>query len=158
MLTVINDANIQDFIEGVKYLLAKSDTSEEVFKLAQEIVQGKPDPIKAIFDWVRAHVKYTPDPGDDELFISPIKLVEYYRSGKPLEEDCDGFAMLTTALCRAVGLTAHVCFVAQRTGNFDHAICEVWSIPLRAWIQVDTSTDLIPLGWETPFRKVYVIE
>jgi len=159
MLTVINDANLQDFVVGVKYLLEKSDSSEEVKKLATEITAGKPDPVKAIFDWVRLHVKYVPDPGDDELFISPIKMVESYRLNKPMEEDCDGFSLLTVALLRAIGRESNVCFVAQTSnGEYDHAVCRVFSKELNRYIYLDTSTMAVPCGWESKFFKMRVIE
>jgi transglutaminase-like putative cysteine protease len=158
MLTIINEANIPEYVEGVKYLLAKSDNSEEVRQLAYEIIADKSDPIKAIFDFVRANVIYTPDPGNDELFTSPIKMVEIYRSGKPILEDCDGFSLFVVALCRAVGMEARVCFVAQANENYDHAIAEVYSTQLGRFVQVDASTGIIPLGWSSKFKRIYRIE
>ncbi len=136
----------------IKYLLNKAEESEEVRALALDITYGKSDPISAVYDWVKASVRYVPDPINIELLTSPIRLVREYREGKTLSEDCDGVAILTTALYRAVGIPAKVLLLDPETDN-GHAVSLVYSAKLKREIMVDPSTNKVPLGWELPYKE-----
>ncbi len=74
-------------------------THPEIRRLAGEIVQGKTsdwDKVRAIYDWVRANVKYQFDP---ELKGALTAL----RAG---QGDCEELTSLFIALCRANGVPA----------------------------------------------------
>ena len=159
MITVIKNYSLDDVKDSIKYLLNKSAESLEVRQLAIEITVGSHDQISAIHDFVRDTVKYIPDPvtnGSIELFTSPIKMVKDYRAGITIGEDCDGIAVLTTALYRSVGIRARVVLIDQSGDGLDHAYCEVFSDKLGQWINSDPSAPL-PLGWVIPYRQKIVI-
>ena len=158
MITVIKNYSLDDVKDSIKYLLSKSAKSPEVRQLAIEITAGSQD-ISTIHDFVRDTVKYVPDPvtnGNIELFTSPIKMVKDYRAGITIGEDCDGIAILTTALYCSVGIRARVALVDQSGDGLDHAYCEVFSDKLGQWINSDPSAPL-PLGWVIPYHQKIVI-
>ncbi len=79
-------------------------THSEIRRLAGEIVQGKTsdwDKVRAIYDWVRANVKYQFDP---ELKGALTAL----RAG---QGDCEELTSLFIALCRANGIPARSVWV-----------------------------------------------
>ncbi len=152
MLTVIRDYTLQDIETGITYLLGKAVETPEVRTLAVAIIYESQDPISAIYEWVKVHVKYVPDPvsGSDtiELFISPVRMVKDFNAGMTIAGDCDDLALLTTALYRSIGIPANVVLVDQDGDGLDHAYCVVWSDKLNQWINSDPSAPELPLGWE----------
>ena len=145
----------------IKELLQKASRNPDVRELAIEIIAGSDEPIYAIYNWVKTHLYYLPDPikadGDElEMFTSPIRLVSDYREGKTIAEDCDSHAMLTVALYRSIGVKANVVLVSYTGNGYDHAYAEVWSDQLARWITIDT-TDRYPVGWEHPCTSRLVI-
>lgn len=153
----IRNANLQDIKNGIQYLLSQSSASSEVRELSLSIVQNKADRIAAIYDWIKANVPYVPDPLNKELFTSPVKIARDYKAGLPIGEDCDGMAILATALYRSIGIEAKVVLIDQAGDGLDHAYCQAMSDKL-GWVNVDPSSPDIPLGWTVPFinRKIVV--
>lgn len=150
-----------DIKDSINYLLDKSSQSEEVRNLAISITRYSPDPIASIYDFVRNNVQYTPDPVKNaeqiELFISPVRMVKDYYKGKPLAGDCDDMALLTTALCRSIGIRSNVIILDTEGNGFDHAVAQVYSEKLGKYIMIDASTDEVPLGWEIKYYSKVVI-
>jgi predicted transglutaminase-like cysteine proteinase len=158
-LTTIRNAGFGDLVDGVRYLLRKSKVSSEVQNLALEITASSYDKITDIYKFVKEHMSYESDPNGDELFISPVKQVEYYRTGHVLKGDCDDFALFITGLFLSIGLNSHLSIVATKPNEgWDHAISEVYSDKLQRFVQIDASTDKIPLGWTSTFYQKYDIE
>jgi len=161
MLTIIRNYTLDDIGKGIKYLLGKASEAPEVRMLAIEITGGSEDPISAIYNWVKTHVHYVPDPvsGTDtiELFISPVRMVKDFNAGTTIGGDCDDIALLTTALYRSIGIQANVVLVDQDGGGLDHAYCVVWSDKLQKWINSDPSAPELPLGWELQLASKIII-
>ncbi len=157
MITTIKNYSLSDIRTSVNYLLDKSTQDPDIRNLAVEITSGTPDPIAAIYDWVKANVTYVPDPVDTELFTSPVKMVNDYRQGSVLVEDCEGIALWTVALCRAIGIEAHVARLEVKGKGLDHAVAIVHSDRLGRDITVDATSTNVPLGWEIPYFKKEVI-
>ena len=160
MLTSITNYGLTDIMEGFRYLLRKAELSEEVRTLAVQITQNGND-ISAIYDWVKANLRYVPDPvrgmGDVELFISPARQVKDYNAGLAIAGDCDDFALLTVALCRAVGIRANIVLLDTIDNGIDHAIAEVYSEKLERWIMLDATGECLPLGWlESYYERIIV--
>jgi len=157
MLTIIKNYSLDDIKDSIKYLLDKASESEEVRQLAIEIIHNKPDPIAAIYDWVKTNVKYTPDPvrnGQIELFISPVRMVKDYRQGKPLAGDCDDMALLAVALCRSIGIHSSVVLLDTAGEGLDHAVSQVSSNGVT--LMLDPSAN-VPLGWEEHYYSKVVV-
>ena len=158
MLTRITNYTLEDVQNGIQYLLDKASSSPEVRMLAIEIVADKQDRIAAIYDFVRTTVKYVPDPvadGGIELFISPVRMVKDYRVGMVLGGDCDDMALLTTALCRSIGIQSNVVLIDSVGKGFDHAYCQAHSDKL-GMINVDSSAP-VPLGWAIQYQQKVVV-
>lgn len=161
MITVIRDYNLQDIKSSIQYLLDKASKSEEVRQLAIEITYQQ-DKISSIYDWVKGHVSYVPDPRSEggeeiELFTSPVKMVKDYNEGKALGGDCDDMALLTTALYRAIGIKSSVVIIDSIGQGLDHAFCRVWSGELGSWVNSDPSSDY-PLGWALSYKERIIVE
>lgn len=144
--------NFTDIKDGILHQLHIAAGSMEVRQHALDITADKQDKISAVFDWVKQHVRYVPDPVDIELIVSPRKLIEDYNKGHSIAEDCDGHAILLTALYRSIGMRSHVYVVDCIGQGFDHALSVVWSDRFREWIHVDTTTEY-PLGWIIRYNK-----
>ena len=156
MITVIKNYSLSDIRDSIKYLLDKASRSEQVRGLALSLASSK-EPIPAIYDWTISAIKYTPDPYQVELFTSPVKLVNDYYQGNPVQEDCDGISLMMTALYRAVGLRSDVVLLDTENKGLDHAISQVYSTKLGKFLMVDASTNKIPLGWEQSYYQRVVI-
>lgn len=156
MVTVITDANLQDIKDSIKYLLDRASESEEVRQLAVSITTGRPDPISAIYDWIKLKVSYVQDPLDKELLISPVRMVKDYWDSKPLAGDCDDQALLAVALYRSIGISSNVVLLDIKGNGFDHAIAEVYSEKSNSWLDIDPSSDL-PLGWRESYIERMIV-
>ncbi len=151
-LIVFDNYSMQEIIAGLRYFIAKSQASPEVQQLAWEIIQGKPDPLVAIFDWVKTNVKYTPDPDKLELFISPVLQAEKFRAGEPLYGDCDDISLMMCSLLLPLGIPSRYMILDTRNAGWDHAVAEVDAG--NGFFMLDPSSPLPP-GWqETFYRRV----
>lgn len=99
-----------------------------VRKLAVKIVTSAPEPWPpcpwhrhhpaALFDYVKGHVQYVPDPVGVEYVAPPAETVECGGG------DCDDQAVLVASLCEAVGFPARL--VACQSGRREgHILAEV---------------------------------
>jgi len=160
-ITRITDANLDDMMQSLSRLTGDGIRSSEVRQLALSITSNSTDNIAAVFDWVKSNVRYTPDPsvGDGiELFISPVRQVKNYNEGKEMAEDCDGMAMLCSAMLGSIGHRTRIAIMATGGGDYDHAVCQVFSDELGDFINVDPSNTDYPLGWEIQYSKVIYAE
>ena len=156
MITVIKNYDIQDITDNVKRLLEVASHAPEVRRLAIQITSDREDKITAIYDWVKQHVQYVPDPTSIELFVSPVRIVKDYYECKTIGEDCDGHAILVTALCRSIGINSNVVLIDSLGNGLDHAFSEVWSEKLNCWINVDTTSEY-PIGWIYKYSQRIVV-
>ena len=155
MLTVIKNYSLSDIKASINQLLEKASHSEQVRELAVQVTNH--DPIVGIYDWARANIRYTPDPVEKELFISPVKMVRDHYQGKKLSGDCDDSALLVTALYRSIGLKSNVVLLDTAGQGLCHAVSQVYSEKLGRYVMVDASTSEIPIGWEIKyFQKIVV--
>jgi len=156
MITVIKNYSIQDITDNIRRILGVASHAPEVRRLAIQITSDREDKITAICDWVKQHIQYVPDPTSIELFVSPIRIVNDYYECKTIGEDCDGHAILVTALYRSIGIDSHVVLIDSAGNGLDHAFSEVWSEKLNCWINVDTTSEY-PIGWVYQYSQRIVI-
>ncbi|MGH9310060.1 MAG: transglutaminase-like domain-containing protein [Vicinamibacterales bacterium] len=109
--------------------------------------------IKALFEWVQQHIRYTRDPFRVEVLHSPRRMLQL-RAG-----DCDDMAIVLGAMLEAVG---H-CVRLVLTGNdplapdrFTHIYIE--ALCRGRWVSLD-ATMPYPMGWapRAPVRRVIAI-
>lgn len=159
MITRIKNYSLEDIKAGMLWLLDLSAHSELVRNHAVKVASWQNDKISAVYNWVKWNVEYVSDPigpdGNIELFISPVKQIEWYNEGKHISGDCDDHALLLTALYRTLGISSNVLIIDSGYG-FDHAYCQVWSEALNQYISADT-TAKYPLGWVISYHKKIII-
>jgi len=136
-------------------MLHEGKADPTVRKLAEEAVSGKPDPISAVFEFVRKTFPYVPDPENYELFVHPRVRAEAYYKGEIKGGDCDCQALLTAAMMGSLGYKTRILIVDSGSGELDHALASVETN--IGWIPADTTT-MNPLGWVKNFRQTVVVE
>jgi transglutaminase-like putative cysteine protease len=96
----------------------------------------------AIFDFVRTHIRYTPDVFGVEVLGTP-ELTMRRQVG-----DCDDMATLFATLCECVGIPTR--FVIAGYSDpcvFEHVYAQVWIG--GEWIDCDVTEDY-PMGYAPP--------
>lgn len=83
----------------------------------------------AIGEWVRARMRYLPDPLKKENLTSPAVIAKAIHEGKKVYGDCDDMSMLVAAMAKSIGMqpTFHA---AGRGDRFHHIYTEVAGVPI----------------------------
>ena len=153
MITIIQNYNIEDVGRELKRMLDEGSKLPEVRQLALKVAYSS-DQVSAIYDFVKAEIKYQLDPYQTELFIHPRKMIEFYNQGIG-SGDCDDISLFTASLLRSLGYQANIVLLDTRGQGFDHAVTQV--ILNGNTIMLDASTNKYPLGWEeTHYQKVVI--
>lgn len=153
MLKTIKNYSLGDVKREMSRMLAEGGVNPEVRQFALEIAsQG--NQIEAVFDYVKANVKYQPDPYGAEFITSPLKMVEACRAGNAAE-DCDGIALFIAGLLRSLGYNSRILLIDVGGKGLDHAVAQVYS--KVEWINLDAASSF-PLGWEEKYFSKVVIE
>ncbi|MGH9932315.1 MAG: hypothetical protein ACREA9_24195 [Pyrinomonadaceae bacterium] len=83
----------------------------------------------AIGEWVRARMRYVPDPLRKENLTSPAVVAQAIADGKKVFGDCDDMAMYVAAMSKSIGLQP-IFHAVGRRGRFHHVYTEVAGIPI----------------------------
>ena len=156
VVKLVRNYSLNDIKNSINYYLDVAKYDPKVREFALRIVNGNPDKISAIYDWIQQNVGYVGDPVDVELLTSPIRMIKDYQEGKLLAEDCDGMSILATALYRSIGIESTVILMDTSGQGINHSISSAKSEKL-GWINVDPSDKTHPLGWEIPYTKKVVV-
>lgn len=110
--------------------------------------------IKALFEWVRQHIRYTKDTFQVEVLHSARRMLEL-RAG-----DCDDMSILLGAMLEAIGHPVRLVIIGpdpRKQDLFTHIYLEVFH--KSRWISLD-ATMPYPMGWAPRawVRKVITIE
>ena len=110
--------------------------------------------IKALFEWVQRHIRYTKDTFQVEVLHSARRMLEL-RAG-----DCDDMTILLGAMLEAIGHPVRLVIIGSdplRQDLFTHIYLEVFH--KGRWIALD-ATMPHPMGWgpRAWVRKVITIE
>ena len=110
--------------------------------------------IKALFEWVQQHIRYTKDTFQVEVLHSAKRMLEL-RAG-----DCDDMAILLGAMLEAIGHPVRLALSGPnplRQDLFTHIYLEVFH--KGRWIPLD-ATMPYPMGWapRTMVKKIIAIE
>jgi hypothetical protein len=106
--------------------------------------------IKALFEWVQQHVRYTRDPFRVEVLHSARRMIEL-RAG-----DCDDMSIVLGAMLEAIGHAVRIVLTGAdglAPDVFTHIYIEV--LYRGRWVPLD-ATMPHPMGWapRAPVRKV----
>jgi transglutaminase superfamily protein len=131
----------------------------DVVFLARDIVQhvGSKDyrqEANAIFEYVKAHVRYRLDPMAMEWIQTPLYTLQTAQG------DCDDMSSLICALAVAAGHRAAFVTVAgdpSRPNSYSHvyAMIGVTTNGKTEWLAADATQNNATLGWEPPAEKVF---
>jgi hypothetical protein len=110
--------------------------------------------MKALFEWVQQHIRYTKDTFQVEVLHSAKRMLEL-RAG-----DCDDMAILLGAMLEAIGHPVRLVLSGPdplRPDLFTHIYLEVFH--KGGWIPLD-ATMPHPMGWapRTMVKKIIAIE
>ena len=121
--------------------------------------------IPAMYDWLKAHYGYAPDPSGtfnldgrevyyEELLIAPSRIAEdYVTRGLTYSMDCDDMATLSAAMLRILCYAVRIAVVAfSQSGDLEHAYAEYYSDEAERWVAFDLASTK-PLGWEYPYTR-----
>jgi hypothetical protein len=110
--------------------------------------------IKALFEWVQQHIRYTKDTFQVEVLHSAKRMLEL-RAG-----DCDDMTILLGAMLEAIGHPVRLVIIGSnplRHDLFTHIYLDVFH--KGRWIPLD-ATMPYPMGWapKTMVKKIITIE
>jgi Transglutaminase-like superfamily len=117
------DSGVAQTIDQMRSLVNEALTDPSFLRQAKDIVKNVPafddvSEAQALYDWVRANIRFTKDPVDKETLYPPTELLQI-RSG-----DCDDISMLLGALLMAIGYPARLMTVAANGDEFSHVYVE----------------------------------
>jgi hypothetical protein len=82
----------------------------------------------AIGEWVRAKVRYVPDPLHKENLTNPATMAEAIHQGKKVFGDCDDMSMLVAAMGKSIGLQPIFHGVGRE--KFHHVYTEIAGVAI----------------------------
>jgi hypothetical protein len=117
------DAGVAQTIDHMRSLVDEALRDPSILRLAKDIVRGVPafddfSEAQALYNWVRANIRFTKDPVNKETLYPPTELLKI-RAG-----DCDDISMLLGTLLMAVGYPARLMTVAANGDDFSHVYVE----------------------------------
>ena len=120
------DAGVEQTINSMRSLVDEALHDPSIIRMATDIVRSVPAfddfaEAKALYEWVRANIRFTKDPVNKEKLYPPAELLQI-RAG-----DCDDISMLLGTLLMAVGYPARLVTVAasqQDPEQFSHVYVE----------------------------------
>jgi transglutaminase-like putative cysteine protease len=158
-------ASVRTLNERVAYIkgrVEKGRSDPKIYALARQIVSRRcgdrwcvPEKdnvaeAKAVFDYMRSHVRYTSDTLGVDTFQNP-RLTIGLQSG-----DCDDYTATTCALLLTIGIPARMKVIQTKGSREPNHIYPQAGFPRAApqkWISMDSSVD-VKFGWEAPAAMV----
>lgn len=130
----------------MQHIVADYKTDSYIVGLARGIIESVPPKeyaaeARAIFDYVRANIRYTQDVDGVEYVQSPLITLQTGHG------DCDDQATLLATLLAAVGKKTRFVAAGFNGGDIEHVWTEV-KIKDR-WFAADTTEDY-DFGWRPP--------
>lgn len=155
--SIIRNASLSDIKEQMARLVKEGMTGPNLRRMTEVAISGADDPITGIYQYAKEHITYTDDPMDCERLVNPEWAAHSILTGKPMAEDCDGFATIIAAMGMSIGIPAKIVIVdMDGDGDWDHAYAQLYSDTL-GWVNVDPTSDF-PLGWVYTVSKETVVE
>jgi hypothetical protein len=134
------DAGVEQTINEMRGLVDEALRDPSIIRLATDILRSVPafddyGEAEALYNWVRANIRFTKDPVNKEKLYPPAELLKI-RAG-----DCDDISMLLGTLLMAVGYPARLMTVAATPDSpeqFSHVYVE-GEVPAGSgqWIPMD---------------------
>lgn len=149
-LSIPDDAGgTRETLKHMRQLVQQSKLNHANRDLANSIIGSVPakdwtGELCALFEWVRANIRYTLDPNDQETIQDAQTTV---RLGYG---DCDDFAILLSTLCECIGHpSAFVALGFGDTCDYSHVLVIASGAGETDWVWMDP-TEGHPFGWFPP--------
>jgi len=153
MVSVKGADTLDDRISIVMDEIEDGKRDKDISMLVSDVLSEVPErdwkgEVEAIFNFVRANVRYTRDPAGVELFQKPIRTLQYRRG------DCDDMTMLLGAMLQNAGYNI-VLRVVGMSNNPEHIYLLALIPPGedQQYIALDPSRSE-PAGWEIDQKLV----
>ena len=153
-------ATLHRIAELIRWPDPYADQFTDILSVALGEMAGGQEPhpvetVRLIFEWVRAHMLYTPDRNDsdilDEIRTPGYLLKEIDTFGAALG-DCDDYVILEGALLYRLGFPVTLEAISREDDQMlDHIYCSTAVDGQR--IALDGIVDY-PFGWEVPEEEV----
>jgi len=160
------EEGVKQTLERMRQFIIESDENRIIKQKAREIVDGIPPndelrQIQAIFDWVRANLKYVRDIYGVEEVTRPDKIVHSIANNlNEHSSDCDDFAVLLSALLRAIGFRTRLeALAVNQDIGYDHARAAVFVQSLDRWLPLEgTKPNVVPGFGLKSRRPIWALE
>jgi len=124
---------------------------QQAFALVQPC-QSRDDEceLQAIYDGVKANVRYVSDTRDVDRYVRPDRLLEMCQQGA-CAGDCDDHAMLLAALAYAIGFRTGLRAYVPSDQNSELHVYAVAAFPkheANRLVGLDTTVSTADVGWE----------
>ena len=153
------EAGIKQTLRRMQELVISSDANRVIKQKAREIIlklspTDELGQIQAIFRWVQQNLMYVRDIYGVEEITSPDKIVHSVINGlNQHSSDCDDFAILLSALLRAVGFRTRIEALAiNQADGYDHARAAVFVKTLNKWWPLEGTKSAVEAGYGLPSK------
>lgn len=147
---------LPDGVDGIRRTLSimralarKFRADPQIILLAREVTDPLPPKnyyaeIKALFQWVKDHIRYVRDVRDTETVATPVATLQI-GSG-----DCDDMSLLLSALLESIGVrTRFAALGFPPDNNYSHVLVEAQVGP-KHWMPLDAIVAGSTPGWYPP--------
>lgn len=107
--------------------------------------------IRAIYDFVRANVRYGHDIREIDTYQSPMRTLESHHG------DCDDLAVLIAAMAKIAGYPVKARVIrTEGAEDWNHIYALVGTPPMKPkkWVPMDASVKGKHAGWEAPAQMI----
>lgn len=139
-------------VEHMAKVMWTASHSRRLMQFAREIITkarvreyDQTGELKALFGWVKAHVRYTKDPHQHELLQTPaVTLITGHG-------DCDCKAMLLGSMLMSIGYPVRIVIVGKAPGKYHHVFiaARYRQDGRERWIDLDPT---LSAGFGLPLR------
>ncbi len=155
------DGQVSDTIALMRGYVLADKASPQVKQAVRAALGRNPDPVNAVFDYVKGMVSFVNDSDISQSWNDPdivevlIRPVDMLSLGSVAQGDCDDFVMLGSAMLMNLDIDVQFVTVAadpRDPSRFSHIYLAAYVDGQR--IPMDMSHGPHP-GWEVPAHMVY---
>ena len=142
-------------------LIRDSKKIPAIREVAEDVIQNVTErnwleEIKALFNYVKANIRYTQDIENVEMVKTPLKHITDIRDRGITYGDCDDATALLGALLVSVGYVVKVVIIKSeknKENSFNHIYLYAQVPHSNTWISLDATAKDKPFGFETTYRE-----
>ena len=144
-------------LRAIRDLVAEAQGDHRLFKLALELKELHPEPLEQVIaahNFLKTHMRFTPDPYGVEYFQSPKISMEQIEQWGYTKGDCDDMVLLETSLLKRMGFPVKA-VIAWTPDNFRDTPNHIFSkVKIgQEWISLEATAKHQPVGWQHDYRK-----